>query len=389
MAIDADFARHHLRAGGQEDRIEEIQEDARAVGVDDVRNADRDAVGLREVLEPQRAEVELDLAEQLDERHELLEQAVEHGVDEARHHLAVTEPEAPDEELELRHPAPPGPAGERIVRVLGHRNDLEAPDPSVGADAHPEAQGREVLVVAEQVAQRLEWLPVAELPGIGGEVRQARAGTGEAFRHGVDDFLVGLQYVELAPVRVPFARSCDALDLTAKSAQGRVEALQPVAERRHRDELRQHQAAVLHEYRIGGRVREQLEQIVGRDDRTFGSDPDLHAKRDEALEEEVVLERRRIPGGGIHGRSIEGLAEEAPGGAAGKRDCQPDLRALAIDAQDRDRMEQIRYRRDRRPRRERNSGRRISKGVRGTHHCVHSHCEPPGRRARWPRTFVL
>ncbi len=124
----------------------------------------------RTVVEAERAEVELEVPEELHEADDLVLQPVEDGVDEARHHLAVAEPEAAHEELELREPAPRHGAHERVACVLLDRQDLEPADAPVRADAHFQVERREPLVVPEEIGER----PVRLLPAPPCRTRGAR-----------------------------------------------------------------------------------------------------------------------------------------------------------------------------------------------------------------------
>ncbi len=92
---------------------------------------------------------------------------------------------------------------------------------------------------------------------------------------------------------------------------------------------------------VGRRVREEPEQVARHCDRLVPTDLDLQALRDEALEKEILLEPRRLPGRVRVGGALERLAEEAPSTVAGKSERDGELGLLEVDAWRRNGVEQV------------------------------------------------
>ncbi len=163
-------------------------------------------------MEAQRTEVELEIADELNERNELVLKPFEDRVDEARHDLAVAELESAQIELDLPEPAPERRADERVLLVLLDREHLEAADASVRPDADLQVQRGEPLVVAKEIGERAIRFALLHAAPERREARQARARRHEALGRAVDDLLHELQDVELAAVRVPLPGAGGALE---------------------------------------------------------------------------------------------------------------------------------------------------------------------------------
>src|SRR4029079_3108795 len=124
---------------------------------------------------------------------------------------------------------------------------------------------------------------------------KARRGRGEPRRHAVDDLLHELEDVELTAVRVPFSGARRALALHAETTQGEVEVLEAAPQLRRIRELGQNRPSMSHDAPIGRRMRQQVHEMLRRNDRLVSVDAYLETERDELREEEVAGERRRFP----------------------------------------------------------------------------------------------
>jgi hypothetical protein len=120
---------------------------------------------------PSAPEIDLHLAEERDEREDVILDALEDGVEEARHHLAVAEAIAAEEHLDLGEPPAKGREHEGVVSPLAQRAEVEAAHAPVGADADGELERGEVLVVVEEVGHR-----AISLRGADGGAEFAQAG---------------------------------------------------------------------------------------------------------------------------------------------------------------------------------------------------------------------
>jgi hypothetical protein len=325
----------------EKERIEEAEQRTWLVRSDELGQRYGEACLERAIVEAERAEVEFAVAEQLHERHELVLEALEHGIDEARHHLAVAEAKAAQEELDLAEPAAPWRHHERVRVVLLDGEDLEAADAPVGADADLELQRREPFVVAEQIGERAIRLAGLHPEPEFRERRETRLRRDEAGRHAVDDLLHELEDVELTPVGVPFPGAGGAFEQPAITAQRGVEVLETCAQLRGPRELGEDRASMHHDGVVRRRMREEVREVLRREDRLVAVDPDLETKRDELREKEIACERRRLPGRGRDLRLVERFGEDAARDAARERERDGELGVFGVDAGERRGMQQI------------------------------------------------
>ena len=203
VAIRRDVARDGLDAVREQERVEEAAEDARLPGGDEVRQRDLQPRAARHVVEGERAEVQLEVAEELHEPDDLVLEPVEHGVDEARHHLAVPEAVAAHEELDLGEPPSERGAHEGVLgALLESSGNLKPADPPVGADADLEVERGELLVVPKEVRERPVRLPGLDLVP-NALRRRAPSGPPRSRAPCVDDLLHEAEDVELPSVGVP------------------------------------------------------------------------------------------------------------------------------------------------------------------------------------------
>jgi hypothetical protein len=244
VAIGVELARHRLHAMGEQQRVEEALELARRPRLDERRQADREAGRLRRVVEAERSEVELEVAEQLHERRQLVLDPGEHGVDQPGHHLAFAELVPPNEQLDLREPAPERRAHEGVVLVFADLEHLERANTPVGADADIQREVREAVVVLEQVAEGAIGLPAPDAAAERRQPREPRARGDEAVGAQIDDGLERLQDVELPAVGLATAPE-GPLEQRPQAADGRVQPLGRAAQRRRREQLREDRAPVL------------------------------------------------------------------------------------------------------------------------------------------------
>ena len=125
---------------------------SRLFGIDDLRQADIKSRGLGFVAESQRAEVKLDVPEQLNERDDLRIDAGEDGIDEPGQDFAAAEFVAANEQLQDGQPTTPEWIDKRVLGGFFNGQDVEGADFAVGADADFQVQRGELLVVTEQIA---------------------------------------------------------------------------------------------------------------------------------------------------------------------------------------------------------------------------------------------
>ena len=92
---------------------------------------------------------------------------------------------------------------------------------------------------------------------------------------------------------------------------------------------------------IGRGVREEVDEVIRRDDGVLAADLDLEAERDEAREEQVARERRRLPRRRGDLRAVQRVGEQAPRDTAREREGDRELRVVDVDPSHRRRVEEI------------------------------------------------
>ena len=341
MPPEAQVTRHRRGLVAEEQRVPQRAEaHPRSVGglLDELGEAHGQAASEGAITQAERREVDLDVAEELEEQRHRLFEAGEDVVEESLQHLAAVHPVAAQEERDPREPAAEGRGVEGVRRVLAHGHDLEGPELAVLADAHAQIDGAEVLLVIEHRVEPRVGLGVQHVKAVLAQAREPRGraleGAGQGREHAVHraEDLQPLQPARRLPARAEQRAQAEDLEVHPLD-------LGPV--RLARDQLFEDGAPESDHLAITRRLAEHAQQVGRAGLVGAGADAHHEGARGEIGEEEITLEVRAVPGRLGEGGPAERPLECVDLAAGGEGEDQRLSQLREVDADERRGREQI------------------------------------------------
>jgi hypothetical protein len=295
--------------------------------------AHREASRERDVAERERAEVKLEIALELHEMDRGALEGLEHAIDEARHHLELTEAVSAQEEDEPREEASERASIERARRGLFDARELEAAHRAVRADLQARVDRREAAFVIEELDEMRELFHFAQRLAELADANEAALGSLEAARHPLDERADGGERVDAMLMLFDDGAVRGRRQRVAERDQLEVRVLEIGAQRGAPRELVQDGATKRDGRRILRRVGEHaLEVALARRERA-ALDRDRERLLHELGQEDLARELRRIVGRSRRARFVEGARETVGAVTSSERERDRPADVAFVDAE--------------------------------------------------------